>query len=111
TTVCFFFQAEDGIRGRNVTGVQTCALPIWTTRPRTDDRTPHTRPAASGRGGRWCSSDGGGRRPPGGAAGEHATAQERALQSAVQIGRASGRERGWAPGGGGLSQCRAEKRT
>src|SRR5699024_8284620 len=25
----FFFQAEDGIRGRNVTGVQTCALPIW----------------------------------------------------------------------------------
>src|SRR5699024_12443801 len=24
-----FFQAEDGIRGRNVTGVQTCALPIW----------------------------------------------------------------------------------
>src|SRR5699024_11991650 len=26
--VFFFFQAEDGIRGRNVTGVQTCALPI-----------------------------------------------------------------------------------
>src|SRR5271168_3008633 len=25
----FFFQAEDGIRGRTVTGVQTCALPIW----------------------------------------------------------------------------------
>src|SRR5207249_8538496 len=25
---CFFFQAEDGIRDRNVTGVQTCALPI-----------------------------------------------------------------------------------
>src|SRR5699024_7974799 len=24
----FFFQAEDGIRYRNVTGVQTCALPI-----------------------------------------------------------------------------------
>src|SRR5207249_6814889 len=24
----FFFQAEDGIRRRNVTGVQTCALPI-----------------------------------------------------------------------------------
>src|SRR5438067_8797479 len=24
----FFFQAEDGIRDRNVTGVQTCALPI-----------------------------------------------------------------------------------
>src|SRR5699024_12022529 len=26
--VLFFFQAADGIRGRNVTGVQTCALPI-----------------------------------------------------------------------------------
>src|SRR5690606_41184922 len=24
----FFFQAEDGIRGFHVTGVQTCALPI-----------------------------------------------------------------------------------
>src|SRR5207249_9160210 len=28
----FFFQAEDGIRDRNVTGVQTCALPISTQR-------------------------------------------------------------------------------
>src|SRR5699024_11884980 len=28
SSVSFFFQAEDGIRGRNVTGVQTCALPI-----------------------------------------------------------------------------------
>src|SRR5207249_8743360 len=27
--VFFFFQAEDGIRDRNVTGVQTCALPIY----------------------------------------------------------------------------------
>src|SRR5690606_40208524 len=25
---CFSFQAEDGIRGFHVTGVQTCALPI-----------------------------------------------------------------------------------
>src|SRR5256885_4681808 len=30
----FFFQAEDGIRDYKVTGVQTCALPIW----RADDR-------------------------------------------------------------------------
>src|SRR6266704_4625006 len=28
-TMSFFFQAEDGIRVRNVTGVQTCALPIF----------------------------------------------------------------------------------
>src|SRR2546429_7147657 len=27
--VCFFFQAEDGIRDVAVTGVQTCALPIY----------------------------------------------------------------------------------
>src|SRR4030043_1513895 len=26
---CFFFQAEDGIRDVAVTGVQTCALPIF----------------------------------------------------------------------------------
>src|SRR5437660_7963968 len=31
----FFFQAEDGIRDGHVTGVQTCALPIWAF----DDRT------------------------------------------------------------------------
>src|SRR6267378_7364702 len=28
--LCFFFQAEDGIRRLYVTGVQTCALPIST---------------------------------------------------------------------------------
>src|SRR5215208_8080496 len=30
----FFFQAEDGIRDGHVTGVQTCALPIWAWSPR-----------------------------------------------------------------------------
>src|SRR5262249_58043868 len=29
TSVFFFFQAEDGIRDWSVTGVQTCALPIF----------------------------------------------------------------------------------
>src|SRR5690606_13513724 len=29
TRACFFFQAEDCIRDFHVTGVQTCALPIW----------------------------------------------------------------------------------
>src|SRR5690606_39546550 len=28
-SVNFFLQAEDGIRDFHVTGVQTCALPIW----------------------------------------------------------------------------------
>src|SRR2546430_8241865 len=32
--VCFFFQAEDGIRDLTVTGVQTCALPIFGARKR-----------------------------------------------------------------------------
>src|SRR2546427_5463477 len=30
--LCFFFQAEDGIRDLTVTGVQTCALPISAVR-------------------------------------------------------------------------------
>src|SRR5688500_10933574 len=32
TVVFFFFQAEDGIRDYKVTGVQTCALPIFRAR-------------------------------------------------------------------------------
>src|SRR5437773_4646105 len=38
----FFFQAEDGIRDRDVTGVQTCALPISrpARRPRAAARAP-----------------------------------------------------------------------
>src|SRR5690606_12997057 len=32
-SIVFFFQAEDGIRDFHVTGVQTCALPIWGIRP------------------------------------------------------------------------------
>src|SRR5438874_3562903 len=35
----FFFQAEDGIRDLYVTGVQTCALPIFCTILRLIDRT------------------------------------------------------------------------
>src|SRR3989441_1883242 len=30
-SIVFFFQAEDGIRDKLVTGVQTCALPIHTS--------------------------------------------------------------------------------
>src|SRR5688572_33254136 len=30
--ITFFFQAKDGIRDLTVTGVQTCALPIFTAR-------------------------------------------------------------------------------
>src|SRR5947208_7952409 len=44
-SVCFFFQAEDGIRDDLVTGVQTCALPIL----RGEGAGPATRPAPSPR--------------------------------------------------------------
>src|SRR2546427_6490218 len=33
----FFFQAEDGIRDLTVTGVQTCALPIFQSREQSHD--------------------------------------------------------------------------
>src|SRR5437667_5065911 len=32
-SMIFFFQAADGIRDRDVTGVQTCALPICVSQP------------------------------------------------------------------------------
>src|SRR5699024_5269302 len=41
--IIFFFQAEDGIRDRNVTGVQTCALPIYTI-SKVSKLTRHDRP-------------------------------------------------------------------
>src|SRR5437868_13852750 len=40
-TASFFFQAEDGIRDRNVTGVQTCALPICSAAQRDGDGMVH----------------------------------------------------------------------
>src|SRR2546430_12873789 len=48
-----FFQAEDGIRDLTVTGVQTCALPIWTVTSsplsnRISDRFPVSPPALAG---------------------------------------------------------------
>src|SRR5437762_5265764 len=40
--MCFFFQAEDGIRDTSVTGVQTCALPICNAdRHRAVGENPH----------------------------------------------------------------------
>src|SRR5687767_14811453 len=41
-TLFFFFQAEDGIRDKLVTGVQTCALPILSLRSRSPDMSPAT---------------------------------------------------------------------
>src|SRR5258708_24166843 len=90
-SLIFFFQAEDGIRDDLVTGVQTCALPIFHGRQTTTDgpttSTPRLPPGGSrdlhARGGRR-RSDGGGRRQDSGP-----EASDRR-----QIGRASCRERG-----------------
>src|SRR5207249_7533303 len=95
----FFFQAEDGIRDRNVTGVKTCALPISPRRPtrcsrdeaaRSCDRlrrsrAPPLRARAPRRTSRWLPSFSslGGRVPR------------------AQIGRASCRESVEVGGGGG----------
>src|SRR5436190_19798734 len=78
----FFFQAEDGIRDHCVTGVQTCALPIWS---RSSCRGP-TRP--DGRGSRSPSSCS--RRT---AAGPTATPASPRTRRSAEIGRASCRER------------------
>src|SRR5437763_7219112 len=43
----FFFQAEDGIRDTSVTGVQTCALPIYRLSQHTHPSRPRAFPAAN----------------------------------------------------------------
>src|SRR5882762_4583797 len=40
---CFFFQAKDGIRDSSVTGVQTCALPIWNRKSGPQKKLPKLR--------------------------------------------------------------------
>src|SRR5207247_6921694 len=76
-----FVQAEDGIRDPLVTGVQTCALPIWRRRPRT------TRGTAGGRPRRGPP---GRRRPPAGRA-VHRAGRRRGSRSGSR--RSAG---GWA---------------
>src|SRR3712207_9294831 len=79
--IFFFFQAEDGIRDIGVTGVQTCALPIWAG----GDAALLPRPAAGP--GRPRHTGGGG------LSGGRGGAQLAAVRRGDQIGRASGRER------------------
>src|SRR2546423_9120473 len=44
----FFFQAEDGIRDKLVTGVQTCALPIFPHARHREGGAAHRRPLPRG---------------------------------------------------------------
>ena len=48
----FFFQAEDGKRGKLVTGVQSFALPIWKERAMQGVRTGRKAPGAGSGGDR-----------------------------------------------------------
>src|SRR5207248_8930054 len=103
------FQAEDGIRDRTVTGVQTCALPIWNnsashlpwrsvshTRARTGDGALSSTVAGTGRVGRRMTRTG----PlPRVASKAQKTRRERS-----KIGRASCRERVERKGTGGAAQ-------
>src|SRR5205823_9809862 len=90
----FFFQAEDGIRGKLVTGVQTCALPILTltlgspiVSPISDEGKP-CRPALAFRFSMPTT-------------GEFPLVVE--CENSDQIGRASCRERVWISGGAVLA--------
>src|SRR5690606_40086874 len=59
TSYSFFFQAEDGIRDFHVTGVQTCALPIFRLSPRPAEGTlveMEARPASRRRGADVCAT-------------------------------------------------------
>src|SRR5699024_11957759 len=105
----FFFQAEDGIRDRNVTGVQTCALPIFSGLVPGAKGNPVAAPSSRRNQARESSAPG--------------VAEMRVLGVRVrpspspsvsscgrEIGRASCRERvwGWGGGVGGAGQGRGE---
>src|SRR5437773_132479 len=88
----FFFQAEDGIRDRDVTGVQTCALPI----------SPSARERRAGLSARPLPGDTVGDRPlprsrrrgrAGANVGSPPERQRPRPEPGAQIGRASCRER------------------
>src|SRR5690606_39605282 len=89
----FFFQAEDGIRDFHVTGVQTCALPIWVRGSR-----PRRREASAPRMRSRRHEDLPARPLP------HARRPRRTGRPRRQIGRASCRERAESSVGAGASK-------
>src|SRR5207248_6128838 len=98
--LCFFFQAEDGIRDRTVTGVQTCALPIFRNRT---VYAPESEPPEASAG---AAASAGAGAPE--AAGADAAVVEAAVAAPPEIGRASCRERGEVLGAGGAWGKRGE---
>src|SRR5436190_2921848 len=102
----FFFQAADGIRGHCVTGVQTCALPIFGGGAAEDGESGDV--VAADEGAEAVGGDGGGDADDA-VPGDHdftdvdACEAEGALDEVLlgEIGRASCRERVWRSVGGG----------
>src|SRR5256885_5542700 len=90
TQLCFFFfQAEDGIRDYKVTGVQTCALPIYGSSSRIDTEQSIPRFKSSNRVAQLFI----GRQSQLALQSFRDRARERNTGNCVQIGRASCRER------------------
>src|SRR5688572_33359611 len=85
----FFFQAEDGIRYLTVTGVQTCALPIFRPRSKDVPERGRDRDSPNQREREWFirlgSCTGPTKHPP----------LESNESRGLEIGRASCRERVW----------------
>src|SRR5690606_40612938 len=97
----FFFQAEDGIRCFHVTGVQTCALPIYAERETA--RQPRGGLGDRGRAEHAPRAVGAvrtGRGPAGGARRFGPARPGTDRERRGQIGRASCRGREWGSGGG-----------
>src|SRR5690606_40085147 len=99
----FFFQAEDGIRDFHVTGVQTCALPIFRRTIPAQSLLTSVEVATSSKSivmpaSSWPRSD------P--AAALRTAAEDTAFfpLAGSEIGRASGRERVWSAGVGGAGK-------
>src|SRR5439155_14969166 len=105
----FFFQAEDGIRDGHVTGVQTCALPIYEAAARGVDAGAHGHvPRLRARSRRRAAPEpvpDGARRSGEGGAGR-SVARRRDAPS--QIGRASCRERVYTAVGGRVLETNSE---
>src|SRR5688500_20318950 len=104
----FFFQAEDGIRDYKVTGVQTCALPIWAL----PGGPPRSRPGALRQGRSARSRAGGGAAQVADGFEEEPVRSPGQVAREVQIGRASCRESVWVcgVGEGGESESKGEGR-
>src|SRR5205823_11665949 len=104
----FFFQAEDGIRDKLVTGVQTCALPICKTASEPDGaellRGGLTREILRGAAKVLLGLGDVERHEELGRTVGLARGLAVVHVGREQIGRASCRERGWIAGGGGAGK-------